>query len=433
MKDVSKNKAWVVLWSATAASFISGILYVWSVISKGLISELGWTSTQASLPYTTVTICFVIGMVVFGRIQDTKGPRLCVTIAGLLMGGGLILSGFAKEPWMMVITFGIITGTGIGITNVSASPPAMKWFPPGKKGMITGIVVGGVGLAPVLFSPASNFLIEAVGMFNTLIIFGLFALAVVLGVARNVVNPPPGYDPSIAFAESKSVKNTLEKDESESSREQDREEQNREGRNKVEMTRKEMLKTANFYKLWFMLAFSASAGLMIIGHAANIAVVQIGWQGGYLLVILLSIFNALGRLLGGTISDKIGRVNMMRFIFGLQALNMLLFSSYKSVPVLAVGIAVAGFCYGGTFSVFPATTADLYGLKNFGANYGTLFTAWGFGGIIGPMTAARILDSTNSYNAAYIVAFVLLLIALAITFTFNKKKKPGLQQTRASI
>lgn len=422
MEKLPKNKGWTVLWSVTATSFISGILYVWSVIGKGLIKELGWTSKQASLPYTMVTVTFVMAMVVFGKIQDKKGPKICTIVAGFLMGGGLILSGFAKEPWMMAVTFGIIAGAGIGIINVSASPPAMKWFSPEKKGMITGIVVGGVGIAPVFFSPAANFLIQYVGIYNTLIIFGFFALSVVLPLSRNIVNPPAGYVSSKSFSRVKMPGNKLiraTRDVPENAAEKNPTNDSPAVAT-IEMTRSQMLKTSNFYKLWFMLAFSASAGLMIIGHAANIAKVQVHWEGGYLLVILLAIFNAAGRLLGGMLSDKIGRINLMRIIFMLQALNMLLFFKYLSIPALAVGIIVAGLCYGATFSVFPATTADFYGLKNFGANYGVVFTAWGFGGVIGPMTAAGILDATKSYNNAYLVAFYLLLVALTLTFTFKK-------------
>ncbi len=434
MNRISKNKGWAVLWSASGISFISGILYVWSVISKELIKELHWTSKQASLPYTTVTVAFVIAMFIFGKILDTKGPRICVVTAGLLMGGGLILSGFASEPWMMVMTFGIVTGAGIGITNVAATPSAMKWFSPDKKGLITGIVVGGVGIAPVFFSPAANFLIKSVGISMTFIIFGIIALAVVLPLSRIITNPPAGYLHTDAISPTTAAVVTSPATAAVVTSPATAAEVTSAATTKAatspasvpairDMTRIEMLKTARFYKLWIMLAFSSSAGLMIIGHAANIARVQVEWEGGYLLVILLSIFNALGRLLGGTVSDKIGRVNMMRVIFLFQAVNMLLFFSYQSIVTLAAGIMVAGLCYGATFAVFPPTAADFYGMKNFGSNYGTLFTAWGVGGVIGPMTAASIMDATKNYNSAYIVACVLLIIALLITFTFKNTAK----------
>ena len=137
---------------------------------------------------------------------------------------------------------------------------------------------------------------------------------------------------------------------------------------------------------------------------------------------LLAAFNALGRFLGGAISDKIGRASLMRIVFAVQAINMALFGLYGSVPLLALGVVVAGFCYGGTFSVFPAATADAYGLKNFGANYGLVFTAWGAGGVLGPLAAGAIFDATKSYQNAYLVALGLLAAAFAISFTLRKKR-----------
>jgi MFS transporter, OFA family, oxalate/formate antiporter len=124
------------------------------------------------------------------------------------------------------------------------------------------------------------------------------------------------------------------------------------------------------------------------------------------------------------VSDKIGRINLMRIIFGLQAINMLLFTFYGSIALLAVGIAVAGLCYGGGFSVFPATTIDLYGMKNFGVNYGLVMTGWGFGGVIGPMLAASVFDANKKYNIAYVIAGILLVVTFLITFTFRKAKVP---------
>jgi len=134
---------------------------------------------------------------------------------------------------------------------------------------------------------------------------------------------------------------------------------------------------------------------------------------------LLAVFNTLGRLAGGTLSDKIGRIPLMRLVFLIQAVNMLLFSHYSLTLTLALGVSVAGFYYGAVFAVFPAATADFYGLKNLGTNYGVVFTAWGLGGVIGPITAAKIFDSTGSYAASYIISFVLLIIAAAVTFTFR--------------
>lgn len=396
-KSLAKNK-YKVLWSATIINFIAGITYIWSVISKGLIENLNWTSKEASLPYTMNLVFFVIAMVIFGKIQDKKGPRFTVTIGSIFMGLGLILSGIFTDPKLMVLTMGLVAGTGIGTMNASTMPPAVKWFPHSKKGMVTGIVAGGVGISSVFYSPLSNYLINTVGISKTFIYIGIGALVFSLLLAQLLENPPEGFVPEESTKEKKDSTKPPK-----------------------DSTWQEMIKTLSFYKLWLMLALSSSAGLMIVGHVSNIAKIQVNWQAGFVLVILLSIFNALGRILGGTISDKIGRITLLKIVFIIQGINMFVFPRYTNVGLLSIGVAIAGLCYGAGFSVFPAVATDYYGVKNFGLNYGLIYTGWGVGGIIGPMVAAAIFDNTNSYNTAYIVAGVLMVIAVIISFTFNNK------------
>ena len=388
------RKGWIVVFSATGITLAAGLVYVWSVISNGLIQHYKWSSLQASLPYTTLTVAFVISMVVFGKIQDKKGPRLCTVLSGILIGSGMVLSGFVKAPWVMIITFGILTGAGIGITNI-VTAPALKWFPPEKKGLISSIVVCGAGLAPIIYSPLTNYLINTVGIARTFISIGVVVCFIIVFLARLIDDPPPGL-----------VKSSDNRKQS--------------AGNALDLTSLEMLKTADFYKLWLILALSAAAGLMIFAHATTIARVQAHWDSGYLLVILLAVFNAAGRLGGGTLSDLIGRTHLLRAIFLLQVINLLLSPRYASVPLLAAGIAVTGFYYGGIFSVFPALAADFFGLKNFGANYGLIFTAWGLSGIIGPTTAAGVFDATGSFNLSYLIAAGLLLVAFVITFALRE-------------
>lgn len=403
MSGTSRRKPWVVLGVGFCINLIIGILYIWSIISKSLVNDLGWTSKQASLPYTLVTVTFVIAMAFFGKLQDTKGPRITATIASVLLGIGIILSGVFLSPVMLIVTFGIIAGAGIGTANVATVPPAVKWFPPAKKGMVTGVSVAGIGISAVVYSPLANSLLHSVGIEKTFIYIGIGALVLMLVLSQFLTNPPEGYVPQSKGAVKKQVQKAASAP-------------------VPDKGIKDVFKSSAFYRLWIMFCFSASAGLMIIAHAAKIADVQISWQGGFYLVILLAVFNATGRILGGIVSDKIGRINLMRIIFGLQAINMLLFTFYSNIFMLAVGIAVAGLCYGAGFSVFPASVMDLFGMKNFGVNYGLIMTGWGLGGVIGPMTAAAVFDANKNYNLAYIIAGILLVVTFIITFTFRKEK-----------
>ncbi len=287
------------------------------------------------------------------------------------------------------------------MTLAATTTPA-KWFPASRGGLITGLVSAGVGISSIMYSPIANYLLIKAGISRTFIYIGIPILLLMVFLHQFLANPPANYVPQITST--------------------DRIQQKPKPWYIPDIDSGSMIKTSNFYKLWIMMTCASSAGLMIIAHAANIARVQIHWEGGFLLVILLGIFNATGRILGGGISDRIGRMNLLRIIFALQSVNMLLFSQYNSIPLLAVGVAVAGLCYGCNFSVFPATLVDLYGKKYFSSNFGTLYTAWGIAGIIGPMIAAAFMDATGSYTGAYMIAFGLLALAFTVTFVFKAPK-----------
>lgn len=394
---MKNTKGWVVTSAATGINLILGVLYIWSIMSKALISELEWTATQASLPYTVCIVSFAFVMIFAGRLQDVKGPKIGATLGGLLLGGGLILSGIVKDPFLMMLTYGLMGGAGIGFCYAATTPPAVKWFPLEKKGLISGIVVSGVGFAGVYISPLTQILIRNNGVSQSFIIIGVSALVIILILAQLLVNPPVAY----ATQSSQSMVNK----------------QN----NKVEYVWKEMLKSLGFYKLWVMYAFAASAGLMIIGHITSIAKQQAGWENGYYLVVLLAVFNTLGRIMGGIVSDKFGYVKTMRTVFLIQAANMILFNQYSSPAFLALGVSLTGLTYGALFSLFPAAVAHHYGTKNLGVNYGLLFTSWGVAGVIGPLLAGRIFDITSTYQLSYSVSAVLLVLASGLTFVNSSK------------
>lgn len=385
-----------ILIAAIFLNFFTGLAYIWSIIGKQLMEELHWTSVESSMPYTVFTIAFAVAMTISGPIQDKIGPRIVATLGSLLVGLGLTLTGFALKPVLMVITFGIMTGFGIGSIYAASVPPALKWFPPEKKGTINGIIVAMVALASVMYSPLTRWLMNSYGIAPTFWIIGGGLLVILTGFSLILSNPPAGHVPAGKNTgnSAPAVKETHWKP-------------------------SEVIKEGNFYKMWFMFLLSASSSLMVIGHAANIAQFQAGWDGGFILVILLAVFNGIGRSYGGTISDKIGRPNLMRLTFLVQAVNMFLFSLYTNYILLMVGVAIAGICYGATMVVFSTSTADLYGMKNFGANYGMVFTAWGIAGVLGPIPGAMLFDAFGSFTYSYLLSGVLVAISLIISLTFH--------------
>ncbi len=410
----SKKKAALVLVSSMAVQFVSGILYIWSIVGQTLIEKNGWTSVEASLPYTVATIMMPVMMVLAGVIMRKKSPRFVATMAALALGGGLMLSSLANDPVLMVLTFGIVTATGMGFNNVAGTATPIKWFPASKKGMISGLIIGAISIASVFYSPVFNYLVGSFGLPSAFLMLGVGVIIVAVVMAQFISDPPESYVPS---AERKG-------------RHPNQASAAKEAVAERELNSKEMVKTKEFYKLWIMLAFSSAAGLMVIGHLATIAEVQANWDGGYLLIVLLAVFNLLGCLFGGAVSDKIGCIKLMRIVFILQAVNMVLFGLYTSTAALAVGVALAGFFYGSSIPAFPAATAGFFGIKNMSGNYGLVWIAWGFGGVIGPLMAGGVFDATGGYRFAYIIALAFLVVASVLTFTFQRKESPCQIKTR---
>ena len=398
MNKTTNNRGWIITFAALGINLIMGALYSWGVIGKALVSDWHWTNTDASLPFTVSAAVFAITMIFAGRAQDKFGPRPITILGGIMLGGGLILSGFANSLMTMIITFGVISAIGIGLGYSAVTPCAIKWFDSSKKGLITGIVVSGVGLSPVYMTPITSSLLKIYGISTTFIILGVFAIAVVLIFSMFISNP----------ADVQATKTSAS--------------QAAPAPKGNDYTWNEVTKTPQFYLLWIMYALAAAAGLMLIAHLPKIAEAQAQWKAGFWLVVILSIFNALGRVGGGALSDKMGRTRAMMLVFMIQAVNMFAFTFYTSIPLLIIGAIVAGLAYGSVFSLFPTTTAEFFGIKNMGVNYGMIFTGWGFAGVFGGMFAAFVKDKTGVYDYGFIVAGVFLILATVLVSVLKAPK-----------
>lgn len=391
MNKSTNNRGWIITFAALGINLIMGALYSWGVIKKALVNDWGWTNTDAALPFTVSAAVFAVTMIFAGRAQDKYGPRMITILGGIMLGAGLIASGFATTLTTMVLTFGVVGSIGIGLGYSAATPCAMKWFESSKKGMIAGIVVSGVGLSPVYMTPITAGLLNAYGIQTTFITLGIFAIAVVILLSAFLKNPPEVKAPQPTTG------STIPEPKGN------------------DFTWGEITRTPQFYLLWIIYLLASTAGLMLIAHLPSIAVAQANWTtAGFMLVVILSIFNAVGRLGAGALSDKVGRTRAMIIVFMLQAINMFLFMFYTSIPTLVLGSAVAGLAYGAVFSLFPTTTADFFGMKNLGVNYGLIFTGWGTAGVVGPMLGGMVADQTGSYSNGYLVAGVFLLVATVL-------------------
>jgi len=400
MNTTANKRGWIITFAALGINLIMGVLYSWGVISKALINNWGLTSSEAALPFTVSSAVFAVTMVFAGKAQDKFGPKIVAMLGGLMVGAGLIASGFATKEThlLLVFTFGIISSIGIGLGYSAATPCAMKWFDSSKKGMIAGIVVAGVGLSPVYITPITASLLNTYGINTTFIILGVFAISAVTLFSMFLSNPP---EIDVQKANVQQVSTAPKGN---------------------DFTWNEVVRTPQFYLLWIMYALAATAGVMLIAHLPKIAEGQAAWKAGFWLIVVLSVFNALGRLGAGILSDKVGRTRAMMLIFILQAVNMFLFMFYTSIPLLIAGSAIAGLAYGAVFSLFPTTTAEFFGMKNLGINYGMVFTGWGVAGVFGAMLAATIKDYTGVYDYSYMMAGVFLIIAAILVLTLKIPK-----------
>ncbi|EGQ8672156.1 OFA family MFS transporter [Vibrio cholerae] len=388
------DKAMRILLAGFCINLCLGILYAWSVFNKALVTDFGWSAADASSPYAIATIAFSVCLLVAGILQDRMGPRNILILGTTLTGLGMIASGFASSVLMLNVTFGVMTGAGIGFGYACLSPSAMKWFHPSKKGMVNGLIAAGFGLAAIYLAPLTSALITHLGIQTSFMILGAGVLVIAVPLACTINNPPAGYVPAEpklkAGQEAKVVAKV------------------------ANLSWKAMLKTPQFYALWLMYALAASVGLMIIGNITNIASVQANLPNAVYLASILAIFNSGGRVAAGILSDKIGGVRTLLLAFLLQGGNMVLFATFDSEFTLIIGTAIAAVGYGTLLAVFPSITAEFYGLKNYGTNYGVLYTSWGIGGAIGAAVVGYSMTHGGGYNLAYTISAAMMAVCILL-------------------
>lgn len=406
-----KNKGWVVTFAGMGINLALGILYAWSIF-KGAIEKsinaggegaFSWDLVKLNDPYSVCCLVFAFSMIIAGKSQDKFGPRITSFFGGILVGAGMLLISQTTDYLSWIIGFGVLVGSGLGFGYSSATPPALKWFPAAKTGLIAGLVVSGFGLASVYIAPLGEFLLKNFGINQSMMIFGISFIVVVCGLSLLLVNPPAGYVPAASPAQ-----------------------QLKSNSSKNNYTPAEMMKTSTFWIMWLIYFVSAGTGLMVIGSVAGMAKHSLG-EAAFVAVAIMAIGNAAGRIFAGVASDKYGRKTTLIVLMIFQAALMIaaisLVDSENVSPVLIVLLATfIGFNYGSNLSLFPSITKDYFGLKSFGINYGFVFTAWGVGGFVMSRMSQMIKTTTGSFNSAFILAGILLLIGAVLTLALKDPK-----------
>ena len=417
-----KNR-WHVVVGAVMIQLALGAIYAWSVFTKKLTDPDGvyhFTASQTAWIFSAGLATFTIVMVLAGKWQARSGPRKVTISGGILLGSGYVLGGmFGSTFWPQLFFIGIVGGAGIGLAYVVPIAVGVKWFPD-KKGMISGLAVAGFGFGATIWVKLAGSWFG--GLLNTTNLFGLpgvqsvfviygivFALFVLLG-SIVMVNPPEGDLPEGWEPSGASTKNNQPE---------------------REFSPAEMLKTPQFYMLWFTFIFSALAGLMVIYCIRLFGIDALSYNGienaGIIAGTAMAwyaILNGIGRIVWGTLSDKIGRKHAILAMTLLQGITMLSiyhgFITFASSMGLIICASVIGFNFGGNFALFPAATADYFGNKNVGRNYGWIFTAYGIAGIAGPQVAGYFKDASQGVNhpslwmTPFIIAGVACFVGAAI-------------------
>jgi OFA family oxalate/formate antiporter-like MFS transporter len=400
---------WLIVGGAILIQLCLGAIYAWSVFRIPLQQSvadggLGLTPSQATLPFSLVLISFAIATIIGGRWQDRSGPKLVATVGGIVLGAGMLIAAFSRSFIWLTIGYGVISGLGIGFTYVCPVATGIKWFPD-KRGLITGLSVAGFVAGALIVAPVARALIDGVGVFMTLAILGIVFLCVIVISSQILKNPPKGWKPEGWTPP-----------------------------DKTQMTGQDfgpaqMLSSYQFYLIWIMYFFGCLAGLMIIAQTSPIGQELVGLtpKVAALAVGTLAIFNAIGRIFWGKLSDLLGRKKTLFIMLLICGIAILLYNTIESFPPYYwVGIYIVGLCFGGYLAIFPAITADFYGTKNIGINYGFVFTAYGVGGLLGSLFAPRVLEITKSYSMAFTITGILCLLGAAVALTTSP---PSLKKT----
>ena len=411
--DKIPGRGWAVILSGTTINLCLGCLYAWSVWLKYLTNETymlahGWpgalTAEQASNPKSLCILIFALLMIPGGKIQDKYGPSVAGSIGAVFMGAGLIIAGLAHSYAGILWGFGVGGGIAMGIAYAAPVPATRKWVGPHQVGVMIGITVAGYGGAAFYVSPLIKWLITSYSLSASFLVLGI-AYLIIIGIAAQILAwPEEGYvppQPPETDATKKAAATV------------------------VDWTAGEMAGTWQFYALIALFCLNTQAGLLIIGHAAKI--VKPFLEQGFILVAAGGFVNAAGRVGTGKYSDIIGRSNAYMLNASVAALCMFALPAVIAAKSLFFAFAlcmIAYWVYGGGLALMPSYTADFYGPKNLGFNYGLVFIGWGCGAFM-PKLAGHIRDATGNYDTAFYVAGVLLCIAVVLAFVTKKPQKAG--------
>jgi OFA family oxalate/formate antiporter-like MFS transporter len=398
-----KTNRWSIAVAGIFLQMALGAVYAWSVFRVPLAKQFGWSISEVTLTFT-ISI-FVLGVAAFfgGLWLNRKGPRIVALTGGILYGAGVFLASFSDHRlWWLYLTYGVIGGIGVGFSYIVPVAVLVKWFPD-RRGLITGIAVGGFGAGALITAPVATRLIQSVGVLSTFAYLGVAYLLVTVVSGYFMQNPPDGWKPERWAPTGTQAKQRSTRD----------------------YTLGDALGTWQWWALWLLLFLNTSAGISIISQESPLfqelgqvsAVVAAGMVG------VASIGNALGRVFWAWASDSITRRATFAIMFLAQVALFWALPSISSPSMLTIIAFIVLMCYGGGFGTMPAFVADYFGSKNVGPIYGLMLTAWGFASAFGPLLIAYMRQASGTYRGALHVIAGVMAISVVLPLIVSPPRR----------
>ena len=397
------KKRWVILIASCLINLCVGSMYAWSSLSAPMATELGVEASAMASVFSTANAVGFITMIIGGLLNDKYGPRWVMFVGGLMFGLGMFTCGFAKSVGNLTLSYGVILGLGLSLVYGCTISNTIKFFPD-KRGMVGGMTTAFYGISSVIFAPVADALSNAFGARATFKILGIVFLVIICAGSFIMQKCPAGFVPTGYVAPVATGKKANDK------------------------TPAEMLKMPIFYVMLLMLTCGGIFGMMIISQAKGIAInmVNAAPATATLFVSVLCLFNTAGRLVAGSLSDKLGRINTLTIalVVALVGLAALLGASLTSAMALfAVGVILIGICFGTFMGVFPGFCTDQFGQKNNTVNYGIMWIGFCLAGIVGPTILTKVHNATGTYTLAFVISLCIAVAGLVLTFVYRAVAK----------
>lgn len=391
---MSNFKRWGIALAGVLLQISLGSVYAWSVFRAPLAKQFNWTISEVTLTFTISILSLGFAAFFGGLWLKRVGPRIVAMTGAALYGTGVFLASYSYHGlWWLYLTYGVIGGIGLGFAYIVPISVLVKWFPD-RRGLMTGIAVGGFGVGALIVAPIASSLIHSIGVLQTFSYLGISYFIASVAASFFLQNPPDGWLP-VGWTPV----------------------QKQQGLNSTKVfTLGGALKTWQWWALWLLLFLNTSAGISIISQEApmfqEFGKVSIQVAAG--MVGVVSIGNALGRVFWAWVSDFLGRRMTFALIFVIQIGLFLLLPNFHSITSITIIVFFILMCYGGGFGTMPAFVADYFGSVNVGSIYGLMLTAWGFAGAFGPLLIAHLRQSSGTFTSGLHVIAGIMAVSVIL-------------------